>query len=173
MVTKKEINFLHGLLAMYILLGLFTIASAVFSIINIFQNDTMTSNIIELICLAFHLVVIGFLIMVVINSFKKGSFFIRGISYSAHEGISIPVRVVSIIGFALGVFLLIIGILFLTPSGVYDFHFPITTKWLLVDGGLLLMVFMGSFFIFPFLFAKNPTLSKKEEAAKLAERKRY
>ncbi len=171
MITKKETHFLYILLALWIALGVLSITSGVLSIVDIWQNKTMNKNIFDLICLGFLLVVIGFFIMLTINSFKKGSFFIRNISYSAHEGISMPVRVVSIIGFLLGVFLLVVGILFLTPSGVYDFKFPITTKWLLVDGGLMLMIFMGSFFIFPFIFAKNPSLSKKEEVAKINERK--
>ncbi len=173
MITKKETYFLRGLLVAWIILGAFSILSGVLSVINIWQNQTMNNNIFDLICLAFLLVVIGFFIMLTINSFKKGSFFLRNISYSAHEGISIPVRVVSIIIFLIGLFIFVVGILFLAPTGIYDFKFPITTKWLMVDSGLLLMILMGSFFIFPFVFAKNPTLSKKDEVAKINERKKH
>ncbi len=171
MLTKKETYFLRSLLATWILLGIFSIVSMVLCIIDIWQNETMNNNIFELIYMALHLVVLGFFIMLTINSFKRGSYFLRNISYSAHEGISIPVRVVSIIGFLFGIFLVTFGILFLTPSGVYDFNFPITTKWVMIDAGLVFIVLMGSFFLFPFVFAKNPTLSKKEEIERNERRK--
>lgn len=163
MLTKKETHFLHGLLAAWIALGILALVSIILSIIDIWQAQSMNDNIIELLFMGIHLVVIGFFIMVTISAFKKGSYIIRGLTYSAHEGVSIPIRVASILIFSLGTFLFIYGLLILAPSGVYDFSFPITLKWAILNSGLLLMVLMTAFFAFPFLFANNPTLTKKEE----------
>ncbi len=163
MLTKKETHFLHGLLAAWIALGILAIVSVALSVIDIWQAQSMNDNIIELLFMGIHLIVIGFFIMITISAFKKGSYIIRGLTYSAHEGVSIPIRVASILIFALGAFLFIYGLLILIPSGVYDFAFPITLKWAILNAGLLLMVLMGAFFAFPFLFANNPTLTKKEE----------
>ena len=171
MVTKKEKCFLGTLLALWIILGVSSIVFAVICIIDIFNNDTMNDNIFELIYMAVHLIVIGFFIMLTINSFKKGSYFLRNISYSSYEGVSIPVRVVSIIGFVLGAALVVLGILYLSPLDIHDFNFPITTKYSMIDAGLLFIVLWGAFFMFPFIFAKNPTLSKKEETERNERRK--
>ena len=54
---------------------------------------------------------------------------------------------------------------------IYDFNFPITLKWAMVNSGLTVAVLGLAFLLFPFLFAKNPTLSKQKEN-ELNERKR-
>ncbi len=156
---------------MWIILAIFCLISAVVAIADIWQNKTMTNNIIELIFIAIHLIVLGFFIMVTLNSFGRGSEIIRGLSYSAHEGVSIPLRIASAFIFFLGVGLLVYGILILAPLGIKDFNFPIALKWAIVNAGLLLIVLMGAFFLFPFLFAKNPTLTKKEETERIERRK--
>ncbi len=163
MITKKEQNYMKILLSSWIVLLIITVVSAVLCLTDIWQNETMTNNIFELLFMAIHLIVLGFFIMVTYTSLKSGSHIIRGLAYSSHDGVSIPLRIASIIIFSLGVALLVMGILYLTPSGVYDFKFPITLKWDMINSGLLLMVLMGNLFSFPFIFALNPSLSKKEE----------
>lgn len=163
MITKKEQNYMKFLLSSWIVLMIITFVSAVLCLIEIWQNETMTNNIFELLFMAIHLIVLGFFIMVTYTSLKSGSHIIRGLAYSSHDGVNIPLRIASIIIFLLGVALLVMGILYLTPSGVYDFKFPITLKWDMINSGLLLMVLMGNLFSFPFIFALNPSLSKKEE----------
>ncbi len=82
-----------------------------------------------------------------------------------------PVRVVSVLGFILGLALVVLGILYLSPVDIRDFNFPITTKYSMIDAGLLFIVLWGAFFLFPIIFAKNPTLSKKEEVERNERKK--
>ncbi len=171
MVTKREVNFLHGLLAIWIILGVFTLFSTIYCIVDIWQNQSMNDNIFELIYMGIHLIVLVFLIMVTLSAFKRGSFIMRGLVYSAYEGVSIPFLVVVGFIFLVGLFLFIYGLLIVIPTGVYDFKFPITLKWAILNAGLLLVFLMGAFFSFPFLFAKNPTLTKKEEIEKNERKK--
>lgn len=163
MLTKKESLFLRVLLGAWIVLALIGLVTVILSIAEIWRTNSINNNIFELIFMGIHFIVLCFFIMVTIDSFKRGSQIIRGLAYSAHSGVSIPIRVASILIFILGMALVIMGILYLTPSGVYDFNFPITLKWAMVNSGLLLMVLMSAFFVFPLLFAKNPTISKKKE----------
>lgn len=171
MVTKREVNFLHSLLAIWIILSVFTLFSAIYCIVDIWQNQSMNDNIFELIYMGIHLIVLVFLIMVTLSAFKRGSFIMRGLVYSAYEGVSIPFMVVVGFIFLVGLFLFIYGLLIVIPTGVYDFKFPITLKWAILNAGLLLVFLMGAFFLFPFLFAKNPTLTKKEEIEKNERKK--
>lgn len=166
MITKKEQIYMKILLSSWIILIIITLVSAVLCLTNIWQNETMKNNIFELLFMAIHLIALGFFTMVTYTSLKSGSHILRGLAYSSHDGVNIILRIASCIIFSLGLALFILGILYLTPSGVYDFKFPITLKWDMINSGLLLMVLMGNLFIFPFIFALNPSLSKKEEERK-------
>ena len=171
MVTQKEVRFLRLLFALWIILMAFGVVTTAISIADIWRSQTMNNNIFELLYMAFHLIVLGFFIMVTLNAFKKGSFILRGLSYGAYEGASLFVRALSIFIVAVGIALAVFGILFLIPNLLYDFSFPITLKWAMVNAGLTLLILGLAFFLFPFLFAKNPTLSKQKEN-ELNERKR-
>lgn len=163
MVTKKEVRFLKTLFGLWIALGVLTLVSAVLSVASIYQENSINNNIFELIYMAVHLIAIGFAIMVTLNAFKKGSFILRGLTYGGNLGVWKPIRYASAVLGLLGLAMTIYGILILLPLNVYSFSFPITLKWLLVDVGLFLFVLMAAFFLFPFLFACNPTLTKKRE----------
>ncbi len=171
MVTKKEVRFLQLLFALWIALMAFAIVTTVISLADIWQTETMNNNIFELIFMAFHLILLGFFIMVTLNSFKKGSYIIRTLTYGAYEGASLFFRALSILILIIGGALLVFGILFLIPSLIYDFNFPLTLKWAMVNAGLTLLVLGSAFLLFPFLFAKNPSLTKAKEK-ELNERKK-
>ncbi len=171
MVTKKEARFLRLLFATWIALMVFAIVTTVICIVDIWQNESMNNNIFELIFMACHLIALGFFIMVTLNSFKRGSYILRNLSYGSFEGPSLYVRALSIFILAVGAALTVFGVLFLIPGLIYDFNFPITLKWAMVNSGLTVAVLGLAFLLFPFLFAKNPTLSKQKEN-ELNERKR-
>ncbi len=163
MVTQKEVRFLHLLFAAWIVLTAFALISTVISIVEVWQTNTMNNNIFELLFMACHIILLVFLIMVTLNAFKKGSYIIRTLTYGAYEGASLFFRFLSIFILVIGSALLVCGILFLLPIGIHDFSFPITLKWAMVNSGATLLVLGLSFLLFPFLFAKNPTLSKEKE----------
>ncbi len=163
MVTKEEVRFLHLLFASWIVLMAFAVATTVLSIVNIWQANSMNNNIFELLFMAFHIILLGFLIMVTLNAFKKGSHIIRSLTYGAYEGASLFYRALSILILIIGIALTVFGILFLAPTGIHDFGFPITLKWAMVNAGLTLAVLSLAFLLFPILFAKNPTLTKQKE----------
>ena len=172
MITKKEARFLRLLFAIWIALMAFAIVTVVICVVDIWQNESMNNNIFELIFMACHLIALGFFIMVTLNSFKKGSYILRNLSYGTYEGASLFMRALSIFILVVGTALLVFGILFLIPNLIYDFGFPITLKWAMINSGLTVMVLGLAFLLFPFLFAKNPTLSKQKEN-ELNERKRH
>lgn len=163
MVTKKEVRFLHLLFASWIVLMAFALITTSVSIMEIWQTNSMNDNIFELVFMACHFIFLGFLIMITLNAFKKGSYIIRTLAYGAYEGVSLFYRVLSILILIIGIALTVFGILFLTPAGIRDFGFTVTLKWAMVNAGLTVVVLSIAFLLFPILFAKNPTLTKQKE----------
>lgn len=163
MVTKKEVRFLHVLFASWIALMAFALATTILSLVDVWQNNSMNDNLFELLFMACHFIFLGFLIMVTLNAFNKGSYIIRTLVYGAYEGVSLFYRCLSILILITGIALTVFGALFLAPIGIRDFGFTLTLKWAMVNAGLTVIALSIAFLLFPILFAKNPTLTKQKE----------
>lgn len=163
MVTKKETRYLRLMQFVTIFLLVFGIFSLAFCFYQIYFENSIKNNMFELFYMAVHFIILILFFLLISDAFKKGSHIMRTLMYNRFGQVShiAPFAFGGIL--LLGLALFIWTILIMTPTGVYDFKFPIALKWDMLNASLTLIVYPIFFILFPFLFAKNPANTKEKE----------
>lgn len=163
MITKKETHYLRLMQGVTIVLIVFGVFSLAFCFYQIYFEKSIKNNMFELFYMAVHFIILVLFFLLISDAFKKGSHIMRTLTYNRFGQVSKVAPFVSSSLIALGIALFIWTILMMTPTGVYDFKFPIALKWDMLNASLVLIVYPIFFLLFPFLFAKNPAHTKEKE----------
>ena len=83
-MSSKEKKYFKTLCISTIGLVIIFIISMVFAIKDVFSSQNINAYIFELLYAAFHLILLGFAIILIIQAFKQGSFVIKGLMTEAN-----------------------------------------------------------------------------------------
>ena len=161
-MKELERKYLISLLIVFVFLVVMAIASFVYASIIIYQQNSITNNILELFYMGVHIVALVLGIYFVVQALKspKGSYIMK--SLSLDESFRRANKVVRIIAIVFSSFGFIIGLYFtlvLCKVPLPYFNFPIALILDLINSPFSLFV-LGMYFIFyPVIYLK----SKKKE----------
>lgn len=153
-MTEKK--YLKSLVLITISLTILFIISMVFGIIDVFKKQNINGYIFELLYAAFHLIVLGLAIVMIVIAIKHGSFFIKGLmtdnggKFANKKG-----QIISLILSTLSLLFCLYFTLVLFGVPLPYFNFPMILILLCINVSLLVFVYGIYFFMYPILFTKK------------------
>ena len=137
---------------------LITIASIIYGMIVVIQNNELPNNIFELIFMGGHIVIVCFIIIISIEAIRKKPFILKTLTIdnegNRRNSFSYGGLVLAVIG--LGI--IAVGILIIT--NVIKTSFPLFLGLDIANFGVTLVLIGLSLFLFPFAYAKDYIVEK-------------
>lgn len=155
-MKKKERVYFQSLLIVTIFLTILFLVSMVYSINEIFENKSLNSCFFELVYSAFHLIVLGLAIILIIQALKGESFVIKGLMCEGNgKARNIVGQVIALVlaGLSFIGFIYFTLVFFKVPLPY--FNFPTILILLIINVSLLLVVYGVYFYIYPFIIIEN------------------
>ncbi|MCR5506039.1 MAG: hypothetical protein K6F07_03500 [Bacilli bacterium] len=132
------------------------ILGIVLSIIHLKNASSTQEEIFALVYGFFHLIICVFFMMMVIRTYKKDFVIYDVLSKKTDsEELSIVARTIAIIFLVLGLFLVVYSSLLISGLKIWLNQFPYALKMDLLNVGILLMIIMSFFILYPFVDRKK------------------
>lgn len=149
-MSSKEKKYFKTLCISTIGLVIIFIISMVFAIKDVFSSQNINAYIFELLYAAFHLILLGFAIILIIQAFKQGSFVIKGLMTEANgKVVNKKGQVIALVISSLSFVPFIYFVLVLVGVNLYYFNFPLILILLIVNVSLFCLVYGLFFFFYP------------------------
>ena len=149
-MNNKEKKYFNMLFISTICLIVFFIISMVFAIKDIFNSQNINAYIFELLYAAFHLIVLGFAVILIIQSLKQGSFVIKGLMTEVNGKVANKKgQVIALVIASLSFIVFCYFSLVWMGVNLYCFNFPLILILLIVNVSVLCLVYGLFFFFYP------------------------
>lgn len=152
----KEKKYLKSLALTTIALIILFIVSMVIGVKDVFATQNINEYIFELLYAAFHLIVLGIAIAMIVIAIKNGSFFIKGLM--TDNGGKLANKKGQIVALVLSIFCLLFCLYFSLVLFGVDlpyFNFPMILILLCINVSLFVFVYGIYFFLYPILLIKK------------------
>ena len=156
-MKEIERKYLKSLFVVFIVLLVGSIFSLIYALVDIYKNETILNNILELLYMAVHIIILVMGLLFTLSAIRsnKGSHIMKSLMITPNTRLtSKPARAIAIIFSTIGLGTCIYFILVLCGMPLPYFHFPITLLLILVNSPFTLFI-VGLYFIFyPYIFHK-------------------
>ena len=152
-MKSKEVKYFKSLLCVTIALVILFLISMIYSVSEIFENKNMNSVFFELIYSAFHLIVLGLVIILNIQAIQqKDSFIIKGLMTEGNgKAVNKVGQIISLVLASISFLITIYFSLVFFKVPLPYFNFPEILILLLINVSLLVSVYGVYFYIYPFI----------------------
>lgn len=152
-MKSREVKYFKSLLCVTIALVILFLISMIYSVIGIFESQNINSCFFELVYSAFHFIVLGFAVILIVHALKqKDSFVIKGLMTEANGRACNTVgQIISLVLASISFLITIYFSLVFFKVPLPYFNFPEILILLLINVSLLVSVYGVYFYIYPFI----------------------